>query len=87
MDTGRLSRALCGEYRVWRQSLPVSAPKKGGNRAYRYREPLSLFGQPFVRTMLDAKNAGLLSLARTSTFLDGLKLADLHRLERDCAPH
>jgi len=87
MDAGRLSRALYGEYRSWRQSLPVSPPKRGGNRAYRYREPLNLFGQPFVRTMLDAKNAGLLSLARTSTYLDGLKLTDLHRLERDCAAH
>jgi len=87
MDAGRLSSALYGEYRNWRQSLPVSPPKHGGNRAYRYREPLSLFGQPFVRTMLDAKNAGLLSLARTSTYLDGLKLTDLHRLERDCAAH
>ncbi len=85
MDVGRLSPERYREYRTWRRSLPVSAPKKGGNRAFRYREPLSLFGQPFVRTMLDAKNAGLLSLARTSTFLDGLKLADLHRLERECA--
>ncbi|PKN22264.1 MAG: peptidase [Deltaproteobacteria bacterium HGW-Deltaproteobacteria-22] len=85
MDVGRLSSERYGEYRNWRRSLPVSALKKGGNRAKRYREPLSLFGQPFVRTMLDAKNAGLLSLARTSTFLDGLKLADLHRLERECA--
>ena len=39
----------------------------------------------FVRSVLDALAARQISLAKASSYLDGLKIADLHKLERHCA--
>ena len=52
-----------------------------GSRKYRYREPKHIFGDPFVRTVLDAVNARHVTLAKASSYLDGLKIKDLHQLE------
>ena len=49
-------------------------------RSYRYREPLSLFGESFVRTVFDAFSHQQLSLARASHYLDGLKIKDFYKL-------
>jgi hypothetical protein len=38
-----------------------------------------------VRTVLDALSARRISLAKASTYLDNLKISDLHKLERHCA--
>jgi hypothetical protein len=48
---------------------------------YRYREPKHVFGDTFVRTVLDALNASHITLARASSYLDSLKIKDLHQLE------
>ena len=52
---------------------------------YRHREPSHIFGDRFVRTVLDALNNRYITLAKASSYLDGLKINDLHQLERHYA--
>ncbi len=81
VGAGRLPQAIYDSYRAWKQqqSEPES---EGGSRAYRYREPLHVFGDRFVRTVLSALGARQITLNKASDYLDGLKVGDLHKLER-----
>lgn len=80
LDTGRLPRTQYAAYRSWRSSLPVEE-KDRGTRQYRYREPKHIFGDRFVKVVLTSLNARHISLAKASTYLDSLKIKDLHQLE------
>ena len=84
LDVGRLSQGQYTDYRQWRSQTTVS-PKNGGSRKYRHREPKHVFGDTFVRTVLDALNARHVTLAKASSYLDSLKIKDLHQLERHYA--
>ena len=86
LDAGRLSDAQYNAYKNWRAAT-VRPPEDTGNRMYRHREPKHIFGNTFVRTVLDALNAHQITLARASNYLDSLKIADLHQLERHYADH
>lgn len=86
MDEGRLSSANYNAYRDWRQNN-VKPSDEGGNRLYRHREPKHIFGDIFVRTVLDALDARQITLSKASSYLDSLKIEDLHRLERHYAGH
>lgn len=79
-DNARLSEAQYVAYHNWAQNL-IIADTGGGTRQYRYREPRHIFGDPFVRTVLDALNARRITLAKASTYLDNLKIKDVHQLE------
>lgn len=80
LDNQRIEQATYEEYRSWKkqQSAPESTR---GNRKNRYQEPKQIFGESFVRTVFDALRAQHITLARASTYLDNLKIADVHRLE------
>ena len=80
LDAGRLTQSQYNAYRQWRSNLPI-LEGGSGTRQYRYREPKHLFGDTFVRTVLDALNARHITLAKASTYLDSLKIKDLHQLE------
>jgi len=80
LDAGRLQQNQYTAYRQWRADL-VILEAKSGTRMYRYREPKHVFGDTFVRTVLDALNAHHITLAKASTYLDSLKIKDLHQLE------
>lgn len=86
MDEGRLPHADYNAYRDWRRNN-VRLPDDGGNRAYRHREPKHIFGDTFVRTVLDALDARQITLSKASSYLDSLRIDDLHRLERHYAGH
>jgi len=80
LDAGRLTSNQYAAYRQWRSSLPI--PQQEGQPARRrYREPRQMFGDTFVRTVLDALNARHITLAKASSYLDSLKIKDLHQLE------
>ena len=79
-DSNRLSQLRYNRYRDWRRNQPFFE-KSGGSRQYRHREPTHMFGDPFVKTVLDALHAKKISLARASTYLDNLKVSDVHKLE------
>ncbi len=81
LNEGRLEQAYYQGYREYKQSLPKSDQEGGGTRAYRFREPIRVFGEPFVRAVLDALHSQQITLAKASTYLDNLKIKDLRRLE------
>ncbi|WP_177418244.1 helix-turn-helix domain-containing protein [endosymbiont of Lamellibrachia barhami] len=80
LNEGLLLRESYQAYRQWKQSLPPPKETGGGSR-YRYKEPIRIFGEPFVHTVLNALHGKQITLARASTYLDNLKIKDLRRLE------
>ena len=84
LDAGRLPQGQYDAYRQWR-ARSVTAQKNGGNREYRHREPEHIFGDTFVRTVLGALYARHITLAKASSYLDSLKIKDLHQLKRHYA--
>lgn len=84
MDSRRLPRQLYSAYRQWRQERRVDE-KEGGNRAFRHREPKHVFGDVYVRTVLDALSGKRISLSKACSYLDNLKVKDIHLLERHYA--
>lgn len=84
MDAHRLSKAQYAEYRQWWATRQFPQ-KGGGSREYRNREPKHIFGDGYVRTVLDALNSRRISLAKASAYLDNLTIKDLHKLERHYA--
>jgi Zn-dependent peptidase ImmA (M78 family) len=80
LDAGRLPQSEYAAYREWHATL-IIPQKEGGNRAYRYREPRHVFGDTYVRTVLDALNARQITLTKASSYLDSIKIKDLHSLE------
>jgi Zn-dependent peptidase ImmA (M78 family) len=81
LDIGRLPQSQYEAYRQWR-AQSVAVQKEGGNREWRHREPKHIFGDTFVRTVLDSLYARHITLAKASGYLDNLKIKDLHQLER-----
>lgn len=84
LDSGRISQAAYVAYRNWRAKVVVPI-RDGGNREWRHREPMHIFGDTFVRAVFDALNGRYISLSKASSYLDGLKINDLHQLERHYA--
>jgi Zn-dependent peptidase ImmA (M78 family)/plasmid maintenance system antidote protein VapI len=84
LDVGRLQQNQYVAYREWRKE---SATETEGNppRLYRHIEPKNIFGNNFVRTVLDSLNGSYITLAKASSYLDGLKITQLHKLEQHYA--
>ncbi len=81
---GRLDSHDYAEYREWKRAQVVE--KEGeGRRMYREREPKRIFGDTFVRTVIEALNARHITLNRASTYLDNIKIEDVHKLEKHLA--
>ncbi len=84
LDSGRLGQDQYAAYRAYMARLPVHE-EAGGTRIYRHREPKHIFGETFVRTVLNALSARRITATKASSYLDGIKLSDLHQLERHIA--
>jgi Zn-dependent peptidase ImmA (M78 family) len=85
LNAGRLPHFQYMTYRQWKEQLvppKISAPIP---RAYRHREPKNIFGDNFVRTVFDALSAKRITLPKASSYLDNIKITDLHQLERHIA--
>lgn len=80
LDAGRLPQEHYRDYRQWCATRTIPE-KTGGTRKYRYREPRHVFGDTYVKTVLDSLNARHITLAKASRYLDSLKIQDLHHLE------
>lgn len=85
LAVGRLPRATYLAYRAWSLEIGKIIEDEGGNRMYRHREPKHIFGDRFVRTVLNSLSARRITLSKASGYLDGLKIADVHELERHYA--
>lgn len=81
LRTGRLPQPVYDAWWKWKQQVRVNL-SDGGNRQYRYREPNHLFGEPYVRTVLESLQRKNITLTKASAYLDNLKIPDLHKLER-----
>jgi len=81
MDAGRLPKGRYAAYRQWWANRQMLA-KGAGSREYRNREPKHIFGDGYVRTVLEAMNSRRISLAKASSYLDNLTIKDLHKLDR-----
>ena len=81
MDSKRLTQSDYETYRAWQKNRPDTF-SDSGSRAYRHREPKHVFGDTYVRTVLDALSSRHITLARASRYLDSLKVNDLHMLEQ-----
>lgn len=57
--------------------------KSGGTREYRYREPLKIFGESYVRTVFTAFYEKHITLYKTSTYLDNLKTKGIKKLQNE----
>lgn len=86
LDSGRLPQGSYTAYRAWKEDVTWTQ-KEGGSRAYRHREPVHIFGDTFVRTVLTALQTQEITLARASDYLDNLKISDVHELERYSYAH
>jgi Zn-dependent peptidase ImmA (M78 family) len=86
LETGRLNRREYDSYRLWKDEEPRSEDGKG-NRKYRHREPLHVFGPTFTRTVLEALSRQQITSNKASRYLDNLKLQDLRQLEEYVATH
>lgn len=84
LDAGRLSLGNYEAYREWRDAQP-KVQKSGGNRSGRFKEPVQLFGRPYVRALLTALRARRITLNKASGFLDNLKVNDVFKLEKHLA--
>ncbi|MBB3117713.1 ImmA/IrrE family metallo-endopeptidase [Pseudoduganella violacea] len=84
MDARRLSQSQYAAYRAWSKNLPAPDTDQAA-RTYRHREPKHIFGETFVRAVLDALGERRISLSKASSYLDGLKLNDLNELEKHYA--
>ena len=81
LDCGRLSAEEYGAYRSWRNALLPNLGE-GGSRKYRNREPRHIFGDNFVKTVLDAVASQYITITKASKYLDNLKASDLQELGR-----
>lgn len=79
MDRGYLQQSHYEAYRARLQLLPIPTGGGGGGR-YRYKEPLHVFGERYVGTVFDALRSNRITLAKASSYLDNLRIPDLHRL-------
>ncbi len=84
LDAGRLPPAAYAAYRQWNAKFHPPE-KEGGTREHRNREPKHIFGDGYVRVVLDALNSRRITLAKASSYLDNLKITDLHKLEQHYA--
>ena len=81
LDAGRLSSDEYWSYRQWRGSLKLVEPEGKGTRAYRFREPKNIFGDGFVKVVLDSLSSKNITLSKASSYLDGIKVKDIHNLK------
>lgn len=80
LDSGRLERDIYHAYREWRAQQTPQIPDRG-SRQYRYREPGHMFGEHFVKTVLDSLESKNISLVKASKYLDNLNVQAIHRLK------
>jgi Zn-dependent peptidase ImmA (M78 family) len=85
LAVGRLPQATYQAYRAWSLEAGNKAIVEGGTRMYRHREPKHIFGDRYVRTVLNSLSARHITLSKASGYLDGLKIAHVHELERHYA--
>lgn len=82
LATGRLPKHEYTNFVEWRNNNPLDIPEQAGRPTrHRHREPMHIFGDTFVRAVLESLGSRKITLSKASSYLDGLKIHDLHSLE------
>ncbi len=84
LKNNKITQVSYHKYRAFKQAqIERQSNQKSTSipRSFRNREPLNIFGRPFVNTVLDALYSKNITLAKASTYLDNLTIKDLHKLE------
>ena len=88
IDAKHLRQSAYEEYKAWKdsayqkkQEVQTGKPKTTIPRKYREREPIRIFGDGYVRTVLTALHDKQITLNKATSYLDGIKVSDLHKLE------
>lgn len=86
LDDNRLLQEHYTAYREWKSKYVLEQGGRG-NRVYRHREPIQIFGEAYVRTVFEALQTKEITLTKASSYLDNLKIEDVHELEKYCYAH
>ena len=86
LSSHRVSQGEYDDYKYWVSSRQ-DVENAEGVRLYRHREPRNIFGDRYVRSVLEALDQERITINKASKFLDGLKLSDIRKLESYCATH
>jgi len=82
----KINFAFYEAYRDYKADLRMQPRDKDENRSiprnYRHREPLKIFGESYVTTVLEAYHNQHISLAKVSSYLNNIKINDIHKLEK-----
>ena len=81
----KISQQDYQRYRSFKSQQAVKESKKETvqiPRTYRHREPINVFGKPFVYAVFYSLHNRNITLAKASTYLDNLKISDVRQLER-----
>ncbi len=81
----RISQQEYQSYKNYKNQQAVNESQKEAvtiPRTYRHREPINVFGKPFVYAVFDSLHNRKITLAKASTYLDNLKISDVRQLER-----
>lgn len=65
-----------------KKAIKIKKNTKKIPRKYRHREPVNMFGKPFVFAVFDSLHNQQITLAKASTYLDNLKISDVHQLKQ-----
>jgi len=81
----KIPQQLYQSYKSFKkQQAVIESRKETGKipRTYRHREPINVFGKPFVYAVFDSLHNQKITLAKASTYLDNIKISDVRQLER-----
>lgn len=77
----KISQESYSAYREYKYKQDIKQSKSSGGVRYRDKEPIHIFGEPFVKAVFSAYYEKHITLFKTSTYLDNIKIADVHKLE------
>lgn len=83
LDTKQISKKQYEGFRAWCKANPPILASGGGAR-HRFSEPLRMFGRSYVGMVLEAVSMDRVTLNKASSYLDNIKVSDLHKLEARC---
>lgn len=86
VEEGRLESGFYHNFVEWRDSVSDDEDDRSGSREYRHREPIHIFGDRYVRTVLTALGSRDITLERATRHLDGISVKDVHKLESHASP-
>lgn len=84
MDIDAVQKEEYQAYKAWFTESEDEEQSRG-TRIYRHREPRNIFGDRYVRSVLNALDRDKITLNKASKFLDGIKVSDIRKLEAYCA--